>query len=241
MQARTSIIAAANFNEGVYCKTKSFNQNTVFNQALLSRFDLVVIFTNIKQIFLLLDQNNRVLLLFLTSEIRWNKTKPQKSEYFPKTSSSRLESSFSVFFHNYIHSLESRLSTTQIKTVSVPRQNRENIHPVLSQNAKKTIKDYYIRIRSQAKSSYTIPPTIRQLESLIRLTEARARADLRTEATEEDAQDVIDVIEKSMCDLQLALSSIKSNSTGTQKTSNKTQYQNYIEMLRNLSTSKGDK
>ncbi|KAF0989153.1 hypothetical protein HZS_2918 [Henneguya salminicola] len=40
MQARTSIIAAANFNEGSYCKTKSFNQNTCFNSALLSRFDL---------------------------------------------------------------------------------------------------------------------------------------------------------------------------------------------------------
>uniref|UniRef100_A0A6G3MDM5 Putative DNA helicase MCM8 (Trinotate prediction) n=1 Tax=Henneguya salminicola TaxID=69463 RepID=A0A6G3MDM5_HENSL len=76
MQARTSIIAAANFNEGSYCKTKSFNQNTCFNSALLSRFDLI---------FLLLDKNNKKYDLRLADHllnIRMNKFNQHQSQYF---------------------------------------------------------------------------------------------------------------------------------------------------------------
>ena len=38
------------------------------------------------------------------------------------------------------------------------------------------------------------PITTRQLESLIRLTEARARLELREEATKEDAEDVVEIV-----------------------------------------------
>lgn len=43
------------------------------------------------------------------------------------------------------------------------------------------------------------PISIRQLESLIRLTEARARIDLRNEATETDARDIIDLMQLTAC------------------------------------------
>ena len=41
---------------------------------------------------------------------------------------------------------------------------------------------------------------MRQLESLIRLTEARAKLELREEATEGDALDVVDIMRASMVD-----------------------------------------
>ena len=44
------------------------------------------------------------------------------------------------------------------------------------------------------------PITMRQLESLIRLTEARAKLELREEATEADALDVVDIMRASMVD-----------------------------------------
>jgi DNA helicase MCM8 len=43
----------------------------------------------------------------------------------------------------------------------------------------------------------------RQLESLIRLTEARAKLELREEATADDARDVIEIMEQSICDAML--------------------------------------
>lgn len=42
--------------------------------------------------------------------------------------------------------------------------------------------------------------TARQLESLVRLSEARARAELREEVTEEDADEVIDIMKQSLYD-----------------------------------------
>ena len=44
------------------------------------------------------------------------------------------------------------------------------------------------------------PITMRQLESLIRLTEARAKLELREEATEGDAIDVVEIMRASMVD-----------------------------------------
>ena len=43
----------------------------------------------------------------------------------------------------------------------------------------------------------------RQLESLIRLTEARAKLELREEATEADATDIVEIMQQSICDAML--------------------------------------
>ena len=42
--------------------------------------------------------------------------------------------------------------------------------------------------------SDSTPITTRQLESLVRLTEARAKMELREEATQQDAQDIIEIM-----------------------------------------------
>ena len=40
----------------------------------------------------------------------------------------------------------------------------------------------------------SVPVTTRQLESLIRLTEARAKMELREQCTRSDAQDVVEIM-----------------------------------------------
>lgn len=46
------------------------------------------------------------------------------------------------------------------------------------------LRAFYLELRAKAPAADGAPITTRQLESLIRLTEARARADLRTTATQ---------------------------------------------------------
>ena len=46
------------------------------------------------------------------------------------------------------------------------------------------LRAFYLELRAKAPAADGAPITTRQLESLIRLTEARARADLRTIATQ---------------------------------------------------------
>ena len=61
-----------------------------------------------------------------------------------------------------------------------------------------SLQKFYLELRKQRQSQDSTPITTRQLESLIRLTEARARAELREEATEQDARDVIEIMKFSM-------------------------------------------
>ena len=61
-------------------------------------------------------------------------------------------------------------------------------------------KNFYLELRKHRQSPDSTPITTRQLESLIRLTEARARLELREEATEQDAKDVVEVMKFSMFD-----------------------------------------
>jgi DNA helicase MCM8 len=76
---------------------------------------------------------------------------------------------------------------------------RTYCHPRLSNSAAKVLQELYMRMRSEA-SSDTTPITTRQLESLIRLSQAWARAELREEVTAVDAKAVVDLMQESMLD-----------------------------------------
>ena len=61
------------------------------------------------------------------------------------------------------------------------------------------IKDFYIALRENAcNSANTLPITSRSLDSLIRLGQARAKLELRTIVTREDAIDVVKLIQESI-------------------------------------------
>merc|ERR1719346_63785 len=68
-------------------------------------------------------------------------------------------------------------------------------HPSLSKGARALIKKFYMeRRRSDHSASAQMPVTARQLEALIRLSEARARAELRRIVLRSDVEDVIEII-----------------------------------------------
>jgi len=93
--------------------------------------------------------------------------------------------------------------STQHKEEQLPRDllrkyiaySRRIEPPQLSEDAKRKIEEFYVDLRKQ---SYTddapIPITVRQLESLIRLGEARARARLSDVVSAEDADRVIQLV-----------------------------------------------
>ncbi|MBO3763095.1 MAG: minichromosome maintenance protein MCM [Thermoproteota archaeon] len=73
----------------------------------------------------------------------------------------------------------------------------KTIEPKLSKDAEATIKTYFLSLRS-ASSSTSLQITPRQLESLIRLSEARAKLMLRSEVLKEDAEVAIRLYKISM-------------------------------------------
>lgn len=55
-------------------------------------------------------------------------------------------------------------------------------------------KSFYLDLRKRHHSQDSTPITTRQLESLIRLTEARARLELREVSTAQDAEEVVEIM-----------------------------------------------
>ncbi len=76
----------------------------------------------------------------------------------------------------------------------------KKIKPEWTEKAKERIKDFYLTLRRQAQGEENpaIPISTRQLESLIRLAEAHARARLSKVVTEEDAEEAIKLLMHSM-------------------------------------------
>ncbi|PWA02509.1 hypothetical protein BB558_001399 [Smittium angustum] len=74
---------------------------------------------------------------------------------------------------------------------------RKYVHPRLSERAKDIFQEFYLGLRLKHQSD-SMPITNRQLEALIRLGEARARAELREIVTGQDAEDVIQIMESSL-------------------------------------------
>jgi replicative DNA helicase Mcm len=75
---------------------------------------------------------------------------------------------------------------------------KQKCHPALSDEAIKVIKTFYVGLRNQpiagGGETRPIPISARQLEALVRLAEATAKARLAKFVTEEDAQSAIDLM-----------------------------------------------
>jgi replicative DNA helicase Mcm len=74
--------------------------------------------------------------------------------------------------------------------------SRKYINPQLSDEAKKLLADFYVEMRKKSSDTPDSPILItpRQLEALIRLTEAYARMGLREVATRDDAERAINIM-----------------------------------------------
>ena len=197
LPARTAILAAANPVGGHYNKAKTVAENLKLSPALLSRFDLV---------FIMIDTPNEESDMFLSDHImkRHGKSSSSNSTLGPNTSRSE---SLSEFERN---TLSSRLRPNPHDEPLdlIPHQlikiyiayARRYVFPRLLPEAAEAIKSFYLELRRNHHTVDTCPITTRQLESLIRLTEARARLELRENATRQDAEDVIEILRSCMVD-----------------------------------------
>ena len=86
----------------------------------------------------------------------------------------------------------------------------KGIRPTLTPMAVKRLNDFYLAMRSASEAEGSpVAITARQLESLVRLTEARARVALRKEVTAEDAEAAIAIMKRSLGEVGIDLSSYK--------------------------------
>ncbi|KAL9228028.1 hypothetical protein vseg_003647 [Gypsophila vaccaria] len=202
LSARTTILAAANPVGGHYDRAKTVNENLKMSSALLSRFDLV---------FILLDRPDEHLDKRLSEHIMALHTNyGDKSSTFKKIcrGSRNLQQ---PDVSGKSETLVSKLRLDPKKDsefVPLPAPllrkyiayARTFVFPRMSRSAADILQNFYLRLRDRNTSADGTPITARQLESLVRLSEARARIDLREEITAQDALDVVEIMKESLYD-----------------------------------------
>lgn len=161
LNARTSILAAANPALGRYDPYRTMIDNINLPTTILSRFDLI----------------------FLIKDL------PEKEV------DQRMAEHILVLHKTGVAPVEAPVPPQMLKKyVSYAKQ----IRPLLTDEAMKRFEDFYIQMRTTESRDSPIAITARQLESLIRLSEARARVALRKEVLVEDAQAAILLMRKSL-------------------------------------------
>ena len=152
LMTRTSILAAANPVYGRYDTTKNLKANIDISAPIMSRFDLF---------FVILDECNNYSDLNIARHIV-NLQKEGHINY----NQEEIDDPGRVFY-------------TQ-EDVSLYLRYAKHFKPKFRQDSAKVLRDEYVKLRandiSSQKSSYRI--TVRQLESLIRLSEALAKVHL---------------------------------------------------------------
>ncbi|MCL2358483.1 MAG: minichromosome maintenance protein MCM [Nitrososphaerota archaeon] len=86
----------------------------------------------------------------------------------------------------------------------------KGVKPELSEEALNRLSDFYLAMRSASESEGSpVAITARQLESLVRVSEARARVALRPTVTAEDAEAAIAIMKRSLEEVGIDMSSFK--------------------------------
>ena len=172
LKAQTAIIAAANPRSGRYDRYKTPTQNINLPPSLLSRFDLI---------FVVVDKPNPA-------------DDAQMAEFILKSSM-----------------IDPKSSTEDISQITAPiaaellkkyiKHARRTCFPVLSKEAKERIKEFYLELRGQYDSEDAIVSILaRNLDALVRLSEAYAKMALRSNVLKTDVEEIIKLFKRYLKD-----------------------------------------
>ena len=209
LNARCSVLAAANPVHGRYDPTRTPNENINLQPSLLSRFDLL---------FILLDtidvdndrkiadhvvrmhryrnpqeQDGQVLSIAADAEVLTTK---DLNEHADDEGETPIYEKYDALLHG-----NSRKKTDKIVSVQFMKKYihiAKCIKPVLSEAACEMLADEYANLRSddfEAGVARTQTVTARALETLIRLATAHAKARLSKVVEEEDAELAIELVQ----------------------------------------------
>jgi DNA helicase MCM8 len=202
LPARCSIIAAANPKHGSYNLGKTVAENLNMATPILSRFDLV---------FILRDRADKTQDRLVASNImnHHRGTTHQIARNDPQHSSDPGIPAHQQQSENRMPMKDRLEWVAQFQKQPLPAElvrdyisyAREYCKPVLTKEAAEILKEYFMNLRYPTDGRNrrdTVPITTRQLEALIRLSQARAKACLREYVLREDALDVIELMSRSV-------------------------------------------
>lgn len=176
LPAKTSIVAGANPIHGRFDHYESIPDQFDLDPALYSRFDLIFPMADTQD-----EEHDEALAEHISTSYKYGQQMVARD-----TSPSE----------EYAEDVEPEIEKATLRAYIA--YARENCRPVMSEEARKVLKQEYLNIRSANDEDGPVPTTPRSLMTLLRLSEAAARIRLSDRVTAEDAKRVVEIVRYTM-------------------------------------------
>jgi len=175
LKSETAIIAAANPKSGRFNEYKTFTENTSMPPPLLSRFDLI---------FKVIDRPDPA-------------KDAQMAEFILNNATMVTEEDFKEIDER--SSILAPISGDLLKKYI--KHARRNYLPIITEEAKERIKNFYLELRGKYDSEDAVVSILaRNLDALVRLSEAFAKMALRNKVLKEDVDEIIKLFKRYLKD-----------------------------------------
>ncbi|AIG97334.1 MULTISPECIES: minichromosome maintenance protein MCM [Archaeoglobus] len=183
LKARCALLGAANPKYGRFEKFTPVPEQIEMSPTLLSRFDLI---------FVLKDEPDEEKDKRLVEHILYSHQLGEMTEKAKNVAAEYDEEFIRQRSERIVPEIDPDLLRKYIAYA------RKTVYPVLTDEAKEKIKEFYLSLRSRVKENSPVPITARQLESIVRLAEASARVRLSDRVEPEDVDRVIEIMMRSL-------------------------------------------
>jgi len=194
LPAKCSLFAAGNPVGGRYNQSKTLQGNLNLSAPLLSRFDLV---------FLLLDSPDAAADEEMTAHVLRARRRGGQADSPLLLQSSPCGSASKATLAERLRVAPSEPLVPLHLLRKYIEYAKRYTRPSLSPAAERVLKEFYLELRAKASvSPGALPVTVRSLEALARLAEARCRCELRDVASAGDAEEVVQLVRGAMPEAQ---------------------------------------
>jgi len=176
LQARCAVIAAANPIKGKYQPGLTFSQNVDLTEPIISRFDILCVVKDVVDAF----ADERLASFVVKNHVRHH---PEFDDEEEKVEVDPLIIPQETLRKYFLHA-------------------KRTVHPKLHNMDQDKIATLYQELRKESAITGSIPITVRQVDSIIRLSEAHAKLHLRDYVRDDDVNMAIRVIVSSFVETQ---------------------------------------
>jgi replicative DNA helicase Mcm len=188
LKSRCSLLGAANPKYGRFDQYEPIGEQIDLEPALISRFDLIFTVTDQPD-----EEKDRNLAEhILTTNYAGELTTQQQQMTSLEVSTEEIEE----MTEQVDPVIDAELLRKYIAYA------KQNCHPRMTEEARETIRDFYVDLRSKGTDEDApVPVTARKLEALVRLSEASARVRLSDTVEQDDAEQVVEIVRSCLQDI----------------------------------------
>jgi len=202
LQARCSVIAAANPLKGTYNTALNFVDNVDLTEPILSRFDVLSVIKDEVN-----EEQDDALATFVINSHMKNHPEVRKDTVIPPTEmiteeqKERMATTKQWLNDNLLNEINiSKLSIHETDQIDQDKLRkyiiyaRRYCHPRLSEIDKEKVTQFYADIRRESNVVGGISIAVRHIESVLRMSEAHAKMHLRDYVRSDDIDMAIDML-----------------------------------------------